>query len=83
MLPKRVAYLARKFVRERPSDFDLWRQCLLAELTEAAYGATLRYTKQRSSVELEMERYNAFYRALYALGRESRLFCTRFHGFTT
>src|SRR5207245_4043061 len=52
-----------------PSEFEVWRQCLLAELTEAAYRTTLKYRTQRSSLELEMDLYQAFCRVLDDVGR--------------
>jgi hypothetical protein len=57
VLRHRVTHLGRKRVCARPpGEFEVWRQCLLAELTEAAYRTTLKYS-QRSSLELEMDLY--------------------------
>jgi hypothetical protein len=74
VLRQRVASVARRLLcAQRPSDFELWVQCLLAELAEAAYSATLRYTKQRSSLELQMDLYYVFGRVLDDIGRVTLL----------
>jgi hypothetical protein len=74
VLQQRVAYVGRRIVfAQRPSDYDLWEQFLLAELTEAAYSAALRYTKRRSSLELQKDLYHAFGRALDDIGRQALL----------
>jgi hypothetical protein len=74
VLEHRVTDLGRKLARARwPGEFEVWRQCLLAELTEAAYRTTLKYRTQRSSLELEMDLYQAFCRVLDDVGRETLL----------
>jgi hypothetical protein len=74
VLQPRVTDLGRKLARARwPGEFEVWRQCLLAELTEAAYRATVRYSMQRPSLVLEMDLYYAFCRVLDEIGRETLL----------
>jgi hypothetical protein len=69
-----VTDLGRKLARaRRQGEFEIWRQCLLAELTEAAYRATVRYSMQRPSLVLEMDLYYAFCRVLDEIGRETLL----------
>ena len=74
VLQRRVTHLGRKLARARwPGEFEVWRQCLLAELTDAAYRTTLRYGAQTSSLELEMDLYQAFSVVLDDIGRETLL----------
>jgi hypothetical protein len=70
VLRQRVANVGHKLIcARRSSEFELWRQCLLADLAESAYRAAVRYT--RSSLELEMDLYQSFCWVLDAIGRET------------
>jgi hypothetical protein len=74
VLQRKVTSLGRTLAGPRwPGEFEVWRQLLLAELTDAAYRTTLRYGAQSSSLELEMDLYQAFCLVLDDIGRETLL----------
>ena len=56
-----------------PGDFAVRRECLLADLTDAAYRTFLKYGARGSFLELELGLYKVFYGIVHEIGHETLL----------